>query len=99
MSLEKNKYKIFGRLRGRKKKLPLDNYKNFLLKSSINLDSSNYNILDIGSGSGESSIYLANKNPFAKILFKSILEKHLCKNDNFYNFNHFPQSTFAKMLF
>ena len=70
--MEKNihKYKLFGRRKGRKKNFNhLD--KNFLktiLKKNIRLDKINHNILDVGSGSGENSIYLSKNFPRSQII-------------------------------
>ena len=65
-----HKYKIFGRRKGRKKNLHnLD--KDFLktiLTKKIKLDKNKHNILDIGSGSGENSIYLSKKFPMSQII-------------------------------
>ena len=59
-----NKYKIFGRKKGRKKFQNI-NY-NFNKKYLLNLDT-NFNdievILDICSGKGENALYLAHKFP------------------------------------
>ena len=52
-------YRLYGRTKGRK------NNKNndaFLKIKLINIDDKNYNILDIGSGFGESTITIAKKN-------------------------------------
>ena len=70
MSKEQYKYKLFGRFKGRKKnnKYVL----NFLNDLNINIKKdihkNNYNILDIGSGSGENAIYLSNIYPNAQII-------------------------------
>ena len=70
------KYKLFGRFKGRKKniKLPLNynNKYNFNLKNEIN--NKKYNILDIGSGSGENAIFLSNIYPTSKIITCEIFE-------------------------
>ena len=70
--MEKNihKYKIFGRRKGRKRN-PHDFNQDFLetiLIKNILLDKNNLNILDIGSGSGENSIFLSKKFPMSKII-------------------------------
>jgi tRNA (guanine-N7-)-methyltransferase len=64
------KYKLFGRFKGRKKIYhPSSNY---LKKYQFNIDKdinrSNYNILDIGSGSGENALFLSNIRPDSKII-------------------------------
>ena len=58
---EKFKYKLFGRLKSRKKNnlLSLDEFKKNLINKDVNIYSKNYNILDIGSGSGENAVYLS----------------------------------------
>ena len=59
-----NKYQIFGRKKGRKKFQSIDY--NFSKSYLLNLDTDFYNkkvILDIGSGKGENTIYLAQKFP------------------------------------
>ena len=62
-------YKIYGRRRGRKKKR-LHLAHEFLFKNNnkINLFKKNYNILDIGSGSGENSIHLSSSYPNSQIV-------------------------------
>ena len=65
-----SKYKIYGRTKGRKKK----NYsfdKTFIkntITKNINLKINDNNILDIGSGSGENSIYQSMKFTKSKII-------------------------------
>ena len=100
MNIEKHKYKVFGRFKGRKKKLLTtpDDYKKFYLNFNSDLNPSNYNILDIGSGSGENSIFQSEKKPFSKViacdlfvdgninLFNSILTKNI-KNINLFEGN------------
>ena len=73
---EKFKYKLFGRFKGRKKvKLISNSYiDKFSLKNEIEINSSNYNILDIGSGSGENAIYLSKKYPHSKIIACDLFE-------------------------
>ena len=63
------KYKLFGRFKGRKKN-SLKNYNeinNYLVNLKKDIISSNYNILDIGSGSGENAISLSTRYPYSKI--------------------------------
>jgi len=65
-----HKYKIFGRRKGRKRN-PFNIDKDFLetiLTKNILLDKNNLNLLDIGSGSGENSIFLSKKFPISKII-------------------------------
>jgi len=69
MSIEKFKYKIFGRFKGRKK-INKD-YKKYIDKFRINIkndvNKNQKNILDIGSGNGDNAILLSRKNPDSKI--------------------------------
>ena len=64
------KYKIFGRNKGRKKNFIMNKFffKNSLINLEKDLNKKNINILDIGSGSGENSIFLALKYPSTKII-------------------------------
>ena len=87
INMEKNihKYKIFGRRKGRKKNLHnFDQYfLRTILKKNIQLDRNNHNILDIGSGSGENSIYLSKKFPNSQIIACDNFEDgnlNLCKS-------------------
>ncbi len=52
-------YRIYGRTKGRKK---IKNNDSFLKIKLINIDDKKYNILDIGSGFGESTIKIAKKD-------------------------------------
>ena len=76
MSKEQYKYKLFGRFKGRKK----DNKSvvNFLNDFNINIKKSiyknNYNILDIGSGSGENAIHLSKLHLKAQIITCELFE-------------------------
>lgn len=64
------KYKLFGRFRGRKKitQNSLLNLNSYQFNFKKNLNKNNYNILDIGSGSGENAIYLSNLYSKANII-------------------------------
>ena len=66
------KYKVYGRLKGRKNKKKLDKnfFKNFEINLNNNLNINKKYILDIGSGNGESSLFLSNENP-NKIIISS----------------------------
>lgn len=97
MHSDKFKYRLFGRLKSRKKKFlksfhHLEKYK---LDISIDINKKNYNILDIGSGSGENAIYLSNIFPKAKIITCELYENgniNLCNkiiNNNIKNIHLF----------
>tara|TARA_Y100000996_G_C22427195_1_gene604024 strand:+ start:48 stop:704 length:657 start_codon:yes stop_codon:yes gene_type:complete len=64
------KYRIFGRTRGRsKKKIDISNYQKLLDEFSINkLSENDEYILDIGTGYGETSIYLSTRYKNNKII-------------------------------
>ena len=70
MNTSKFKYKLFGRFKGRKKNNDFDdqNLDKYKVDISKDLDRKNYNILDIGSGSGENALYLSNALPNSKII-------------------------------
>jgi len=63
------KYRLYGRNKIRSKKnLNLESYNNRLNKLKINsIDANKNNIMDIGSGNGESTIYLSKKYPKSNI--------------------------------
>jgi tRNA (guanine-N7-)-methyltransferase len=64
------KYKLFGRFKGRKK-IPhpsLRDLQKYHFNTEKNIDKSKYNILDIGSGSGENALFLSNMYPNSKII-------------------------------
>jgi len=65
-----SKYKIYGRAKGRKKKgYNLDQtFINSIVSKEIDINIKDNNILDIGSGSGENSIYQSMKFPMSKII-------------------------------
>ena len=97
MHSDKFKYRLFGRLKSRKRnsfKLlhHLDKYK---LDMSIDINKKNYNILDIGSGSGENAIHLSSIFPKAKIITCELYEDgniNLCNkiiNNNIKNIRLF----------
>ena len=76
MDPEKFKYKLFGRFKARKKsylhlKDELEKNK-FNFNAHINLG--NYNILDVGSGSGENAIYLSITNPKSLVITCELFE-------------------------
>ena len=76
MNQELYRYKIFGRFKGRKKNKSLFDKKLKDNKIAIvkNLNISNYNVIDIGSGSGENCIFLSLKKSYAKIIACELFE-------------------------
>ena len=84
MNSEKFKYKLFGRFKGRKKTYlkNLHDFNEYKFNVSTDFNKKNYNILDIGSGSGENAIYLSKKYPQAKIITCELYEDG---NINLYN--------------
>ena len=70
MKKERFKYKLFGRFKGRKRNEEINsNLINlYKINTTINLDANCYNILDIGSGSGENAINLSDKYTEARII-------------------------------
>ena len=65
MNINKFKNRLFGRVKGHsKKKINISEYKSLLNKYKINIleDKTKY-ILDIGTGNGETSLYLSKKYP------------------------------------
>ena len=69
-----DKYTIYGRKKGRKK-IHLDD-KDFFVNYKINLEKdikkNKKNIIDVGSGKGENTLFLAKKNPDALIIANEI---------------------------
>jgi len=65
-----DKYTIYGRKKGRKKIHAVD--KDFFVNYKINLEKdikkNKKNIIDVGSGKGENTLFLAKKNPDALII-------------------------------
>ena len=70
MKIISDKYTIYGRKKGRKKIHSV--YKEFFVNCKINLETdikiNKKNIIDVGSGKGESTLFLAKKNPDALII-------------------------------
>ena len=78
------KYTIYGRKKGRKKIHSVD--KDFFVNCKINLETdikkNKKNIIDVGSGKGENTLFLAKKNPDALIIAIEIFwdgNINLCK--------------------
>ena len=76
MSNAFNEYKIYGRNRGRKniKFLDYSFYKKFLIDLEKDLLNFEKIIIDIGSGSGENSLFLAKKNPDKLIIASEVFK-------------------------
>ena len=70
------KYKICGRFKGRKKinDSLVQKYKDYQIDFTKDIQIDNKNILDIGSGSGENSIFLSLKHPKADIIACDLYE-------------------------
>jgi tRNA (guanine-N7-)-methyltransferase len=70
------KYKLFGRFKGRKKNQPLnpESITEYVVDIDKEIDITKYNILDIGSGSGENSIHLSLSNYNNKIIACELFE-------------------------
>ena len=81
MTIEKYQYRLYGRTRGRSnKKINLEDYKTKLNKFKIfKLDKKEDYILDIGTGYGETSIFLSKNYP-EKIIIAC--EKYIDGNIN-----------------
>ena len=79
------KYRIYGRSKGRKRKnVNFDDYQKRLKSFSLNnLNEKLNNILDIGSGNGENTIYLAEKFKDAEIIS---CDKYYDGNTNLLNY-------------
>jgi len=76
MTSEKFKYKLFGRFKGRKKTnlLSSKEFTKFIINKDSNIYLKSYNILDVGSGSGENAVYLSFIFPHAKIITCELFE-------------------------
>ena len=63
------RYRLYGRSKGRKKNLDTNvlDFAKYKIDTSNDFSAINYNILDIGSGSGENAVHLSNLNSKAKI--------------------------------
>ena len=74
MEKTKYKYRLFGRSKGRKKNFFKTNINIEKYKIDLNKDitESQYNILDVGSGSGENAIFLSKSYPEARIIASDI---------------------------
>ena len=74
--MNKYKYKLHGRFKGRKRiNNSLSNFiADYRLDTNKEIDKNKYTILDIGSGSGENSIYLSKINPNSNIIACDLFE-------------------------
>ena len=70
------KYKLFGRFKGRKKihHPSFEELKKYKFNAEKDINKSTYNILDIGSGSGENALFLSNIYPKSKIITCELFE-------------------------
>ena len=70
MNIKNYKYKLFGRLKGRRKrdKSFINSLDRYIIDTKKLINKTQFNILDIGSGSGENSIYLAKNDFKSKII-------------------------------
>ena len=70
------KYKLFGRFKGRKKiHYPsFIDLKKYQFNAEKDINKLKYNILDIGSGSGENALFLSNMYPKSKIITCELFE-------------------------
>ena len=78
------KYIIYGRKKGRKKihSIDKDFFLNYKIKLETDIKKNKKNIIDVGSGKGENTLFLAKKNPDALIIAIEIFwdgNINLCK--------------------
>ena len=79
-----DKYTIYGRKKGRKKihSVDKDFFANYKINLELNIKKNKKNIIDVGSGKGENTLFLAKKNPDALIIAIEIFwdgNINLCK--------------------
>ena len=79
-----HKYRIYGRTKGRKKNKFIDHnfFNDYLINLKKDIKKNKKTILDIGSGNGENSLFLAKNNPNALIIACEIFQDG---NINLYN--------------
>ena len=87
MNTEQYKYKLFGRFKGRKRNSKNDSSytDKYNYDPKINLSKNKYNILDIGSGSGENTIHLSKVHLNSHIIACELFEDgniNLCNQIN-----------------
>ena len=73
MIIDNFKYKLFGRFKGRKKSKQIS-FNNYKVSIKDDIDHRNFNILDIGSGSGENALFLSNFYSSAKVITCELFE-------------------------
>jgi len=73
MIIDNFKYKLFGRFKGRKKSKQIS-FNNYKVSIKDDIDHRNFNILDIGSGSGENALFLSNFYSNAKVITCELFE-------------------------
>ena len=71
-----DKYIIYGRKKGRKKihSVDKDFFANYIINLETDIKNNKKNIIDVGSGSGENTLFLAKKNPDALIIAIDIFQ-------------------------
>ena len=71
-----SKYKIYGRKKGRKKNNVINQniFKKYFININDKIEKNRKNILDIGSGNGENSLYLSDKYPNGQIISCDIFQ-------------------------
>ncbi len=79
-----DKYRIYGRKKGRKKihSVDKDYFEDYKIILETDIKKNKKNIIDVGSGNGESALFLAKKNPDAFIIAIEIFKDgniNLCK--------------------
>ena len=79
-----DKYRIYGRKKGRKKihSVDKDYFADYKIILETDIKKNKKNIIDVGSGKGESTLFLAKKNPDAFIIAIEIFKDgniNLCK--------------------
>ena len=100
------KYNIHGRTKGRKKIQPTDNFfiKNYEINLKKDIKKNKKNIIDIGSGSGENTLFLAKKNRIARKITTNQIDdnfsklRHKYHNRNQGHFKTNPSGCFPQFV-